>query len=80
MESTSEEFEVEDGVLLGYSGSSPSVVIPDGITGIGGEAFNCCTSLAEIHFAGTKKQWDDVEKGDDWKKKTAARSVTFDKK
>ena len=38
-ESADGDFTIEDGVLTGYSGSSTYVVVPDGITGIGEEAF-----------------------------------------
>ena len=55
-------------------------VIPDGVTEIGWCAFYGCTSLVEIRYAGTKEQWASVEKGEDWKKKTPAKGVIFDKK
>ena len=38
----------DNGVLTKYSGSETTVVIPDGVTGIGNEAFRDCTSLKGV--------------------------------
>lgn len=43
-----EEFEVEDGVLLGYHGNGGNVVIPDNVNRIGNSAFQGCTGLTSI--------------------------------
>ncbi len=45
-----------------------SVTIPDSVTSIGASAFLNCTSLKEIHYQGTKLQWERVTKGTDWDK------------
>lgn len=40
----------EDGVLTEYTGSGGDVVIPDGVTGIGDDAFFYCSSLTSIEI------------------------------
>jgi hypothetical protein len=42
------DFEIEDGILVKYHGSSPDVVIPDGVTKIGKNAFRNCASLTSV--------------------------------
>ena len=42
------DFVIEDGVLTEYKGSGGDVVIPDGVTCIGGEAFYGCTNLKSV--------------------------------
>ena len=42
------DFEIENGVLKEYLGSSETVAIPDGITSIGDNAFWNCSSLISI--------------------------------
>ena len=37
-----------------------SVTIPVGIKSIGRSAFNSCTSLAEVHYAGSKNDWNEI--------------------
>ena len=44
----SADFEVEDGVLKKYYGSAENVVIPQGITVIGNDAFYNCNSLKHV--------------------------------
>ncbi len=60
-----------------FQGCTPleSVTIPASVTEIGERAFEDCPSLTEIHHAGSKKQWDAVEKGKDWNKGVSAASV-----
>lgn len=41
-------FEIEDGVLVTYSGTAKHVVIPSGVTEIGEEAFYYCGSLRSV--------------------------------
>lgn len=41
-------FEIKDGVLVSYSGTSTEVVIPSGVTSIGGYAFSNCHSLTSV--------------------------------
>ena len=38
-----------------------SITIPDSVTFIGIGAFSGCTGLADIHYSGTKEQWQAVE-------------------
>ena len=46
--------------------SLTSVTIPGGVWYIGMFAFLDCTSLKEIRYGGTKKQWKAVKKGVGW--------------
>ncbi|MBP5464880.1 MAG: leucine-rich repeat domain-containing protein, partial [Treponema sp.] len=62
-------------LIIDYE-SIVSVSIPVSITKIGTMAFEGCTSLKKICFAGTKDQWTAVEKGEDWNESVPARSVT----
>ena len=43
-----------------------SVCIPGSVTRIGKDVFSGCLSLREIHYDGTEKQWDAIEKDDGW--------------
>ena len=52
-----------------------SVTIPDSVTTIGEEAFRGCRSLTEIHFAGTKEQWQAISKGSGWNDNTGNYTV-----
>lgn len=42
------DFTIENGVLTKYNGSDSAVVIPDGVTGIGSNAFKNCISLISV--------------------------------
>ena len=44
------DFEIEDGVLINYSGKAEHVVIPAGVTSIGAWAFKECSSLKSIEI------------------------------
>ncbi len=43
-----------------------SVTIPNSIKHIGKNAFGNCWDLTDIHFQGTKEQWNAITKGDNW--------------
>ena len=47
-EITSEGLRIKDGIVVKYTGTSPSVTIPDYVAGIGDYAFNNCTGLTSI--------------------------------
>ena len=55
---------IGEGAFKGCT-SLASVSIPEGVTEIGRQAFQCCSALKEIRFCGTKEQWEAVKKGDD---------------
>ena len=42
------DFKIKEGVLRKYNGKDEVVVIPEGVTKIGKEAFEYCTSLKEV--------------------------------
>lgn len=42
------DFVIEEGVLVGYTGTDSSAVIPDGVTGIAGLAFLGCEDLKRV--------------------------------
>ena len=46
--------------------SLTSITIPAGVTYIGETVFRECYNLKIIEYTGTKEQWSDIEKGDDW--------------
>lgn len=43
------------------------VIIPDSVTSIENDAFENCKNLKTIHYAGTRDQWNAIEKAFDWK-------------
>ena len=43
-----------------------SVTIGNGLRAIGEEAFRGCDNVTLINYAGTKKQWRQIEKNKDW--------------
>lgn len=47
-------------------GSLTSIIIPDSVTSIGESAFLDCYSLSDITFNGTRAEWNNIKKGEDW--------------
>ena len=47
-----------------------SVTIPNSVTEIEKRAFSHCSGLKSINFQGTREQWKNVNKGDDWDEDT----------
>ena len=45
---TSDGFYIENGVLTKYKGKDANVIIPDGVTSIGNDAFWGCSSLTNV--------------------------------
>ena len=52
-----------------------SVTISDNVTNINGNAFYFCYNLQEIHFNGTRAQWENIEFGNDWDKITGDYTI-----
>jgi len=50
--------------------SLKSITIPISVTKIEIGAFSFCQELKEIHFEGTKEQWNAISKEEDWNEKT----------
>ena len=46
--SSTNDFEIENGILKKYTGPGGDVEIPDSVTAIGDEAFQYCHSLTSI--------------------------------
>ncbi|MBQ6182345.1 MAG: leucine-rich repeat protein [Clostridia bacterium] len=55
--------------------SLKTVYLPAGITYIGESAFDSCRGLETIYFAGTRAQWENMEKGADWDALTGGYEV-----
>ena len=51
------------------------IVIGNNVKNIGDLAFYSCTSLTIINFEGTIKQWNAINKGDDWDKDTGNYTI-----
>lgn len=52
-----------------------SITIPESVNSIEHSAFQNCSSLKDINFEGTKKQWNLIAKGTDWNLNTGNYSV-----
>ena len=59
-------YSIEDGVLTRWYRLIPKVIIPEGVTKIDNFAFENSISLKEIHYDGTKEQWEAVKKEPEW--------------
>ena len=59
-----------------FASSLVSLVLPASLTSIGESAFDSCSRLTSITFAGTKAQWNEIEKGEDWNCDTPEITVT----
>ena len=44
------DFEIKDGCLVKYTGEDTEVVVPDGVTSIGEDAFEWCSSLTSVRI------------------------------
>ena len=58
-----------------YCYSLTSVTIGNGVTSIGSYAFRECSSLTEIHFSGTKEQWQAISKVPSWNSSTGKYTI-----
>jgi hypothetical protein len=73
----SDDFTVPTGVTIISSGALygnallKSVSIPSTVNEIRDDAFKGCTSLTDISFDGTKKQWNSIKKTSGWNTDTA---------
>ena len=52
-----------------------SVTIGDSVTSIGDYAFRGCSELTEIHYKGTKAQWNAISKGGNWNYNTGKYTI-----
>ena len=52
-----------------------TVNIPNSVNAIGDDAFWGCTSLSSIIYEGTMAQWEEIDKGDNWKYEVPATYV-----
>ena len=52
-----------------------SVVIPDSVISIGDYAFGDCSKLTCINFNGTIKEWEAIEKGNNWDSNVPAMEI-----
>ena len=75
---------IPDGVIKIYAEafwgcmSLVSITLPVSVTEIGNYAFCDCQSLKEIHYAGTRKQWNALMKGNKWNIDVPEVKVIFD--
>lgn len=55
--------------------SLTDVVLPSSLVKIENNAFDCCINLVNIHFKGTRDQWEAIQKGKMWDKSTGNYTV-----
>lgn len=65
---------IEDFTLSGCTRLT-SITIPMGVTIIGDRALYFCACLTSINYQGTRAQWNDIEKGEDWDKYTGNYTI-----
>ena len=58
--------------------SLASMEIPTSVTEIGEDAFAYCSQLEEVKYLGTKAQWRNITKGDEWYKIFARKVICKD--
>ena len=58
-----------------YGCGLKSIKLPNGLKSIESEAFRFCSSLKTITYNGTKDQWEEIEKGQNWNKGVPAKVV-----
>lgn len=49
------DFIIKDGIVEKYVGTSENVIVPDGVTGIGKNAFYCCSRVFSVSVPGSVK-------------------------
>ncbi len=64
-----------DSLIFYYCGHLSSITLPDSITSIEYRAFFQCVSLTHIMYTGTKKQWEAIQKGQEWNYGTGKYTV-----
>ncbi len=52
-----------------------SIEIPSNVTSIGKYAFNYCRNLTSLTFLGTRAEWNNITKGENWNKDVPATEV-----
>ena len=55
--------------------SLETITIPETLESLGNFVFNDCSSLTDIHYKGTKAEWENITKGYDWHSKVPATVV-----
>lgn len=58
-----------------FRSSIINISIPESVISIGVVAFGACSSLEDIYFNGTQKQWEAIEKGRNWDESAGAYIV-----
>ena len=60
MNKINSEFEIENGKLVAYTGNAEKVIIPDGVTSIGSNAFGRNERIREVHLPDSVKEIESV--------------------
>ena len=56
--------------------SLANITIPSSVTSIGNYTFGGCTSLTNITYTGTKAEWNNITKDEDWSTTSSLTSIT----